>query len=784
LAAVVGGALAGAGQALAPNIAADLFSRFADWTKGKLRDKGAAAKNHDLRELVIMSIENVLNDVIKSKPGGRRGVKLLKGCKANVRVRQAVAAVDERFKGTWEQTVPHYFKSRLEEFSTVKALTPDIWKHFLSEVSYDSLNVDEQTALEVAASVLCNELPKHLVGVYRDALQHHPTVFVAVQTAILQEIWNGVTGVERKVDALRNSSQEILAEVRKIGEAIAARYSTVIQSLAEEATPTGGEFRVLFGTIEFLSRDTLALLTETDADVKELLRRQEEDRETWKERFAILEAQKKSEGAPSQSLRERLAIQDALTSRDPERRRVAYLASGDRYMARATHELVKELRLVRPAFDGFQQANDEFADTLFEGDLLRAEGELAAAIPFYEKAHKLQPSDGFAAVALANALMDRATMPAWDGSEWRPEPETWVGVGRVLLPFLEAGNTPLNPAYLPAVWAHAHLWYHCAEAGIPNAVETSTSSLVRADEASPNNPVTLRLLGRNFYRLTREKECAEPYFKRAIDADPDDIQQRFYYGLYLTDLPRRDADAAAVFEECLRINPDHPLVLEAFAFLLSKQPAGEARAELMWKHALRIAPQHPVGWQRYAEFLASLPNGAARAEEVYLKGLSKRPKDSELWVAYAILLERQPGREGEAMAAYDKVLTLHPNRIDAKVRSVMHRIVAGELVNPEQVGMGLLNDGVTNNEPKLFVAGGWLELLYAKPDEQVRALTLIKSFREHFGESMGFIRQPRSIAQAVAAGNQFAAWLDPLSKVIAGELPLSSLDGWEAWIAS
>lgn len=389
-----------------------------------------------------------------------------------------------------------------------------------------------------------------------------------------------------------------------------------------------------------------------------------------------------------------------------------------------------------------------------------------------------------------NPESDRAMTPTADGSDWKPGREEFCNsmdrVGRILLPFLEAGYTSSNPAYLPALWAHAHLWYHCAKARLANAVETSTSSLVRADEASPNHPVTLRLLGRNFSEFTHEKECAEPYFKRAIDADPDDIRQKFYYGLYLTALPNRDADAAAVFQQCLDINPDDPRALEAFAFLLSKQkqPASAARAELMWRHALRIFPGHPVGWQRYGKFLASLPESMARAEDVYRNGLANRPNDAELWEDYAILLERQEGRENDAIAAYDKVLALLPGWIHAKVRSVMHKIVAGVFVNPEQAGEWLLNEGATDNNLQLFVAAGWLGVLYAKPEEQSQALTLLKSLSEHFSESMEFIRQPRSIAQAVAAGHQFAPWLDPLSRAIAGELPLSSLDGWEAWRTS
>lgn len=38
---VVGGTLAGIGQGIGPNITADLYSRFADWTAKKFRDPGA-----------------------------------------------------------------------------------------------------------------------------------------------------------------------------------------------------------------------------------------------------------------------------------------------------------------------------------------------------------------------------------------------------------------------------------------------------------------------------------------------------------------------------------------------------------------------------------------------------------------------------------------------------------------------------------------------------------------------------------------------------------------------
>jgi len=790
LAAVAGSALAGAGQALAPNIAADIYSRLADWTNDKLRDKRKSAKNHDLRELVIMSIENVLDSVIGSKPGGSIGVKLLKGYQAKVRDRNADVAMDERFKGTWEQAVPQYFKARVEEFASVKALTPDIWKYFLNEdydalIKLHTLNNDQLVALDAAANALYNDLPKHLVGTFRDALQHQPTVYVAVQTAILQEIWNGVSCVDMKVDTLLVSSNSILSEIRSVGETIAAANLPAMKSLAEEFKATGDEFRVLLWTIQFLSHDTIELLTEVSGDVKEVLKRQTEDRALILQILANQRAQQVAGVTLKPSLENRRLIEDARTSRDPERRRAAYLASGNVDKARATHELVRGLRQVHPRLDRLQRVNDEFSDSMFEGDLLSAEGKREEAILFYERAVALKASDGFAIVALASAMMDRAMTTAADGQRWNVGgdrfAESMRRVGNILIPLLEAGNTPSNPAYLPAVWAHAHLWFILARYGVANAIEESTRALMRADEAAPNDPLTLRLLGRNFYMFSRDPGRAEPYFKRAIDADPGDITQMLAYALYLTGQTERTDDATAVFERCLDIDPDDPDVLEAFAFLLSRQPTNVARAELMWEHALRVSPGHAVGWGRYGGFLSSLPAGEYRAEEVYKRGLANRPNDLDLWLAYAILLERQPGRENDAIDTFDRALVLWPNSVEVKARSVMHKIVAGVFVNPEQAGPWFVNEAVRSKHPQLLVAGRWLGFLYAKLGDQEEALAQLKSLREHFGKSMWFIPQPRSIAQAVAAGHKFATWLNPLARVIGGELPLSSLERWEAW---
>ncbi|HEY1683977.1 MAG TPA: hypothetical protein VGG19_04390 [Tepidisphaeraceae bacterium] len=282
-----GVAIAGVAQAVAPNIAADIFSRIADWCGAKLRDKGATAQKHDLRELMAISIENVLDDVIKQEPGGASGVKLLKSYRAAVRDRLELAALDARFKGTWEQSVPTFFKARLEDFATVKALTPGLWEHFLNEVAYQSLDADETLAFKAAADSLYHALPKHLVGVYRDALQHHPRIFVAVQMAILQEIWNATSRVESVVESLRTEQKSVLDKLDALKTAIRAQFPA-------EFPEAVNELRVLGWTVEWLLRETHQEVLRISSIVDRIadsLPQKPTAQQVYSESFALAEAE-------------------------------------------------------------------------------------------------------------------------------------------------------------------------------------------------------------------------------------------------------------------------------------------------------------------------------------------------------------------------------------------------------------------------------------------------------------------------------------------------------------
>ncbi|HVZ93215.1 MAG TPA: hypothetical protein VG797_01770 [Phycisphaerales bacterium] len=246
-------ALAGTGGSkLLPGITTNLFARFADWSHKKLRDKGAAAKNHDLRDLMATAIENVLDEAARTRHGGDAGVDLLRQCSRDVRDRLANFSVDVKYTGIWEAHVPDYFKPRVEEFQSVRALTPELWRDFLCSAGDGELAEPQRLALAAAANALHERLPRHLVGAYRDALQHHPAVYVAVQTAILQEMWAALSRIDSKTDAFR----EELAGVRRSMEQIGEIAREIQEANAEEFRNSFDELRVLGWTIEWLARES------------------------------------------------------------------------------------------------------------------------------------------------------------------------------------------------------------------------------------------------------------------------------------------------------------------------------------------------------------------------------------------------------------------------------------------------------------------------------------------------------------------------------------------------
>lgn len=247
--------LPAAGLALTPNIGAELFSRFADWAGLRLRDRSAAAKNHDLRELLALSIEQVIVEVEREEVGTAKGRAFLSRIRGEVRSKLGEAAADTRFAAVWEAHVVEFFKPQLEHFADVKCMTPEAWTHFLNEHGYEMLDSEESHALMLSARALHLNLAKHVVGAFRESIQYHPTIYVAVQTSLLQECWKLLLAIKSTTEESTKQHAEILHAIMELREQIEKRDP---EAFADALS----ELRVLGWSTDWLLRKQSDLLSE------------------------------------------------------------------------------------------------------------------------------------------------------------------------------------------------------------------------------------------------------------------------------------------------------------------------------------------------------------------------------------------------------------------------------------------------------------------------------------------------------------------------------------------
>ncbi|MEZ5711017.1 MAG: hypothetical protein R3E02_16705 [Blastomonas sp.] len=573
---------------------------------------------------------------------------------------------------------------------------------------------------------------------------------------------------------------------------------------ADHKKPEGARaFRILtFGALNELTAGG-AVLTAEVAKVREgivdLLEGQAAQQAIMQRILSEVQALQAANLRPNLSDTDVRKIDEAIKSSDPEVRRSAYLSRKIVNMARANHELVLDMRKSAPATCSKQQEEERFRDKKFEGDLLRAEGELASAVDAYETALAIKPKDGYTCAALANTLIDMALRHRPDGNHWIRGRDEFGDVlekaGKLVLPFMDDGCDATVSGRVAAIRAFSHIWFEIAHRGLaaPDAGQQSTDALEKADSIDPNNPTTLRLIGRNVHLLLKDQSKAEEYFKRAISVDIEGVDTRFFYALFLTEQVGRECEAKEMFESCLLIEPDDPYVLEAFANFLSQWPAQEQRAERLWKHSVRVHPGHPVGWLHYGRFLSKRAEQAIQkqgldaagqcktAEDTFKQGLQHRPNDGRIWCEYAVLLEHLKGRESDAILAYEKALAWQPESVEPYVRLHMLKIIGGISKDQDAIGVKIMNDGLQKREPRLVVSGAWISLLFGAIHDQTGALALLKSMQGHFGDELQFLIQSRVIAYAVDAGNFHGPWLSKLADVIGGLLPLSALDDWPEW---
>lgn len=164
-----------AAEALAPNLAAEVYSRFPDWWAARPGSKGQG-QNHDLQQLVVTAIRKVLKEAREATPRGA-GRALLDKYLEKGWIEELVKR-DRGFPVTWEKLRP-CFKDTLEQLKDGGALDQTDWLRILNGSDAVPEDKDELAAMTVAAEALRRDLPRELVIAYRKAFAEQPTVYAA-----------------------------------------------------------------------------------------------------------------------------------------------------------------------------------------------------------------------------------------------------------------------------------------------------------------------------------------------------------------------------------------------------------------------------------------------------------------------------------------------------------------------------------------------------------------------------------------------------------------------------
>jgi tetratricopeptide (TPR) repeat protein len=780
------------------NLATDACKAASDHFKLVAAGPGAPAQNHDLTLLAAKSIAAIVEDARNSWDRSRGGHGFLKA---------AARITPEQFKDSLsDPTFASINTKQLTEFLGLpdgglgeEAATESIWYKLIvhtlkaanPEGDLATLHGTNTRGLVFAARRLWERFPAQFNGELRNDSKHGGRAWVAFQSRMLRRVVDNTEAMRADWERHKSEWQVFASRIELVLSGIADGGVVAVLDPGDPVVVELHQTRNLVGSLYSIMRVVEDDVRETKHDVREI-----------KESLAVLVATEraaKGTGVVATRTADQTAtLESGLRSRDPAIRRVALLANRELSKARVAHELAKTQHADRPSDDARTRAQDVFLDVMFEGDMLRAEGRPEDALPQYARACELEPDDTLAAVALVEANTDYMY---WRGPELpRPSTEsldaamTWRDQAQRSLELLveavfHKDHDTGSPTLLPAAWALARFafesYVHLGDR-VPHYSQykdKSRKALERAEKGSPDHPITLRLLGRHWWRLEGDPERANQYFARAVEQEPGTVGARLYYALSLVE-QGRDREATELFEASLDIDPDDPNVLGAYGDFLARDPATEAQAERMWRHAVSVWPEHRAAWYSLIRFLSTKPGRVEDSEAVFVSAIKARPGDVSLLEAYSDSLAAAPGREDEAHEVNLRIRDLRPTSTDTLIRLMLGALACGKVTgDATAAGLHLYNDGVKKQERLLMLGGAWIGVLYGASETHPEALRAIKQIVQHASTPPEFpyLNNPACLRQVKAAGHPYSEWLEPLALVLAGGQTADTLTEWEAW---
>lgn len=244
-------------------------------------------------------------------------------------------------------------------------------------------------------------------------------------------------------------------------------------------------------------------------------------------------------------------------------------------------------------------------------------------------------------------------------------------------------------------------------------------------------------------RLSEQRRSsAEALYRRALVGSPRDADILGNYALFMANVRNSADEAEGLFRRALEVDPRHAHHLGGYAFFMLKARRNVDDIEALLRRALAADPKHATVLGGYAVFMMDIREDPDAAETLFRNALESDPDNNNHIGNFAkLLLLTSRQEEGLAMLA-------HALAADA-------------------------GDPALNCELQFYAyAHAW--------NEYPHALAELRRLLESGARSPGW-RLDRNVERATQQGHPEPALLAALAEVITKDVPLKTLDPFEAW---
>ncbi|MBX9735577.1 MAG: tetratricopeptide repeat protein [Phycisphaerales bacterium] len=216
--------------------------------------------NHDLQALAGRAIAVVAAAAAKECPGGANGRAYLARIAKRFPDAWSQATLDARYNEVLDKEIPKFFGKADGTRPKTTSLSVRLWQDLVGSLAGTEVDADEQAALTHVATRLHEQFPRALFELAKEDFSpestgspHDGKAFAALLLSLIRDTMGGIGEVLKKQDEAIKGNAEILAELTKLNQSLAARGADVARlspkDIAAIVTPIKAEIDKLAASL-------------------------------------------------------------------------------------------------------------------------------------------------------------------------------------------------------------------------------------------------------------------------------------------------------------------------------------------------------------------------------------------------------------------------------------------------------------------------------------------------------------------------------------------------------